>query len=36
MDGKKKWLWLGLAFVAGVMAAPRARSLPVLNKLPSI
>ena len=36
MDGKKKWLVLGLVFLAGVVAAPRVRTLPLLSKLPTI
>lgn len=34
MDGRKKWLWLGAAFLLGVVAAPKVRSLPLGNKLP--
>lgn len=36
MDGKKKWLWLGAAFVLGVVAAPKVRTLPGGSMLPSI
>jgi hypothetical protein len=32
---KNKWLLLA-AFVAGVMLADKARSLPGLNKLPTV
>lgn len=32
----KKWLIYAAFFVAGVIFAPRARTLPLLNKLPSI
>lgn len=33
---KKKWMWLGIAFLAGVIAAPKVRSLPGGSKLPVI
>jgi hypothetical protein len=33
---KKGNLLLIAAFLAGVVLAPRVRSLPVLNKLPSV
>lgn len=36
MDGKKKWMWLGVVFLAGVVAAPKVRTLPLLSKLPSL
>lgn len=36
MDGKKKWLLLGAAFLLGVMAAPKVRTLPGASKLPSL
>lgn len=32
----KKWIVYGLIFVAGVVAAPKVRTLPGLSKLPSI
>jgi hypothetical protein len=32
----KKWLIYAAVFLAGVVAAPRVRQLPGLNKLPSI
>jgi hypothetical protein len=32
---KKHLLYVGL-FLAGVVLAPKVRSLPVLNKLPSV
>jgi hypothetical protein len=32
----KKTLLIVAAFLAGVVLAPRVRSLPVLNKLPSV
>lgn len=32
----KKHLIYVLVFLAGVVAAPKVRTLPVLNKLPSI
>lgn len=32
----KKWLIYGVIFLAGVVAAPKVRSLPGLSKLPSI
>jgi hypothetical protein len=31
----KKWLIYGAVFLAGVMLAPKVRSLPLLDKLPS-
>lgn len=33
---KNKWLVFGLIFLAGVVAAPKVRQLPLLNKLPAI
>ena len=36
MDGKKKWLWLAVAFGAGVILAPKVRTLPGFSKLPSL
>lgn len=33
---KNKWLIYGGIFLAGVVLAPKVRSLPVLNKLPSL
>ena len=36
MDGKKKWLVLGVVFLAGVVTANRVRQLPLLSKLPSL
>jgi hypothetical protein len=36
VDGKKKWLWLALAFGAGVVLAPKVRTLPLVSKLPSL
>jgi hypothetical protein len=32
----KKWIIYGLIFLAGVVGAPKVRSLPGLSKLPSI
>lgn len=32
----KKWLVYGGIFLLGVVLAPKVRSLPVLDKLPSI
>jgi len=32
----KKHIWLLVAFLAGVVAAPQVRKLPLLNKLPSV
>ena len=32
----KKWVIYGLIFLAGVVAAPKVRTLPLLNKLPSV
>jgi hypothetical protein len=32
----KKWLIYGLIFLAGVVFAPKVRSLPGLSKLPSV
>ena len=32
----KKWLVYGAIFLAGVVLAPKVRSLPGLDKLPSI
>ena len=32
----KKWLIYGAIFLAGVVLAPKVRSLPGLNKLPSV
>jgi hypothetical protein len=31
----KKWLIYGLIFLAGVYAAPKVRTLPLLGKLPT-
>jgi hypothetical protein len=33
---EKKHLWLLVAFLGGVVLAPKVRTLPVLNKLPSV
>jgi hypothetical protein len=33
---KSKWLIYGGIFVAGVMLAPKVRTLPILNKLPTL
>lgn len=35
MDGKKKWLLYAAIFAAGVVFAPKVRTLPLANKLPS-
>jgi hypothetical protein len=32
---KNKWVVFGLIFLAGVVAAPKVRTLPLLDKLPS-
>lgn len=32
----KKWLWYGAAFLAGVILAPKVRTLPLLGKLPTV
>jgi hypothetical protein len=32
----KKWLMYGAVFLAGVILAPKVRTLPVLSKLPSV
>lgn len=32
----KKWLWYGVAFLAGVVLADKVRSLPLLSSLPSV
>lgn len=32
----KKWLIYALIFLGGVVAAPKVRTLPLLNKLPTI
>ncbi len=32
----KRHLWIAVAFLAGVMLAPKVRTLPLLNKLPSV
>lgn len=32
----KKVLWYGLAFLAGVVLAPKVRTLPLLSKLPTV
>ncbi len=32
----KKYMWLIAGVLIGVIAAPKIRSLPALNKLPSI
>ena len=32
----KKWLIYGAIFFAGVVLAPKVRTLPLLNKLPSV
>jgi hypothetical protein len=31
----KRWMWIGGAFLLGVVFASKARMLPLLNKLPS-
>lgn len=31
----KKWIMYGLVFLAGVVLAPKVRTLPLLNKLPT-
>lgn len=36
LDGKKKYLLLLAVFLLGVMAAPKVRTLPLLDKLPSL
>jgi hypothetical protein len=33
---KNKWIVYGAIFVAGVMLAPKVRTLPGFNKLPSL
>lgn len=33
---KKEHMWLAAAFLAGVVLAPKVRTLPLLNKLPSV
>jgi hypothetical protein len=33
---KKEHLLIGAAFLLGVVLAPKVRTLPVLNKLPSV
>jgi len=33
---KKEHLIIAAAFLAGVVLAPKVRTLPVLNKLPSV
>lgn len=33
---KKQWLIYGVVFLLGVVVAPKVRSLPLLDKLPSI
>lgn len=33
---KNKWLVYGGIFLAGVILAPKVRTLPVLSKLPSV
>jgi hypothetical protein len=33
---KKEHMWLAVAFLAGVVLAPKVRTLPGLNKLPSV
>lgn len=33
---KKTWIYVALAVVAGVIAAPKLRTLPIVNKLPTI
>jgi hypothetical protein len=32
----KKWLIYGAVFLAGVVLAPKIRTLPLLNKLPAV
>ena len=32
----KKWLVYGAIFIAGVILAPKVRTLPLLDKLPSV
>ena len=32
----KKWLIYGAIFLAGVVLAPKVRTLPILNKLPAV
>jgi hypothetical protein len=34
MDGKKKWLWLGAAVLAGYMFSDKIGGLPLVSKLP--
>jgi hypothetical protein len=33
---KNKWVVYGAIFLAGVVLAPKVRSLPLLDKLPSL
>lgn len=33
---KNKWVIYGAIFLAGVVLAPKVRTLPVLSKLPSL
>ena len=32
----KKWLVYGAIFLAGVVLGPKVKTLPLLNKLPSV
>jgi hypothetical protein len=36
MSKHKKWLILLAAFAAGVIAAPKVRTLPLASKLPTL
>ena len=32
----KKWLWIGAAFLAGVVLSGKVRTLPLGNKIPTL
>ena len=36
MKDKSKWLMYAAVFLAGVVLAPKVRTLPMLDKLPSL
>lgn len=33
---KKTWIAVAIAVLAGVIAAPKLRQLPIINKLPTV
>ncbi len=32
----KKWMWYGLAFLAGYVFAPQIAKLPLVSKIPQV